>query len=355
MSHSFNSGRLLILSCALILGACSSTQPVKTAKVDKPVASKSSPVAVTHTEWEEAPQGGGYYLDDGPGDFRPVDLQKIPNAEPFIEPLAKFNLREYTVMGQTFVPQTTLEEPYRQKGKASWYGRKFHGSKTANGEIYDMHQMTAAHPTLPLPSYAKVTNAANGRSVIVRVNDRGPFLRSRIIDLSYAAAFKLGYVNQGSAEVVVEKLTPELIALYKKDPEGFIQQDTLLASADSRPVKEVNPVISASAVSFRANDYPPVSAVNAANNAANNAYSNGQPVYLQVGAFGALPNAENMKNQLKTIEPSFNDSTRILKQDGMFRVFVGPFTNRDQANEAAFLLASKGDVRPVIREGLILP
>lgn len=344
MKHSFDAGRLLLLCGALVLGACSSTQPVKSVKIEKPVLAKSSPVAVTHTEWEEAPQGGGYYLDDGPGDFRPVDLQKIPNAEPFVEPLAKFNLREYTVMGQTFVPQTTLEEPYRQKGRASWYGRKFHGSKTANGEIYDMHQMTAAHPTLPLPSYAKVTNVANGRSVIVRVNDRGPFLRSRIIDLSYAAAFKLGYVNHGSADVVVEKLTPELIALYKKDPEGFINQDSLLAFTDTRPPKDPGSVVP---VSLKTEDYAAV--------LSGGSYNSLQPVYLQVGAFGALPNAENMKNQLKTIDPSFTDVTRILQQDGLFRVFVGPFTNRDQANEAAFLLASKGDVRPVVREGLILP
>jgi rare lipoprotein A len=341
MSHSFNAGRLLVLCGALVLGACSSTKAVKTVKVDKPAVAKSSPVAVTHTEWEEAPQGGGYYLDDGPGDFRPVDLQKIPNAEPFIEPLAKFNLREYTVMGQTFVPQTSLEEPYRQKGRASWYGRKFHGSKTANGEIYDMHQMTAAHPTLPLPSYAKVTNVSNGRSVIVRVNDRGPFLRSRIIDLSYAAAFKLGYVNNGSAEVVVEKLTPELIALYKKDPEAFINQDSMSAVAESKPLRDTNPVVPVSLKSDETIQFTST--------------GNTQAVYLQVGAFGALPNAENMKNQLKAIEPSFNDVTRILQQDGLFRVFVGPFTNRDQANEAAFLLASKGDVRPVVREGLILP
>lgn len=344
MNRSFYFGRLFVVSAALILGACSSTQPIKSVKSEKSVVAKSSPVAVTHTEWEEAPQGGGYYLDDGPGEFRPVDLQKIPNAEPFIEPLAKFNLREYTVMGQTFVPQTTLEEPYRQKGRASWYGRKFHGSKTANGEIYDMHQMTAAHPTLPLPSYAKVTNTANGRSVIVRVNDRGPFLRSRIMDLSYAAAFKLGYVNHGSAEVVVEKLTPELIAQYKKDPELFLNQDSMLAASDVKPVRDVSSVVPVSLKTEQGNTASPGAV-----------YGGLQPVYLQVGAFGALPNAENMKNQLKTIDPSFTDVTRILQQDGLFRVFVGPFTSRDKANEAAFLLASKGDVRPVVREGLILP
>ncbi|WP_370261652.1 septal ring lytic transglycosylase RlpA family protein, partial [Limnobacter sp.] len=199
------------------LAACSSV-PLDTqapATTPKPVAKRPSPPPpVVHQDWEPAPQGGGYYLDDGPGDLRPANLGDLPSAVPQVEPIAIPNTRPYTVMGQSFTPQTSLEEPYSQKGKASWYGRKFHGAKTANGEIYDMHQMTAAHPTLPLPSYAKVTNLANGKSVIVRVNDRGPFLRGRIIDLSYAAAFQLDYIQQGSAEVLVEKLTPDAIAAW---------------------------------------------------------------------------------------------------------------------------------------------
>jgi len=103
-------------------------------------------------------------------------------------------------MGQQFVPRTELK-PYRERGHASWYGRRFHGNPTSIGEPYDMFAMTAAHPTLPIPSYVRVTNLSNGRTVVVRVNDRGPFLRRRLIDLSYAAAYKLGYVNAGSASV----------------------------------------------------------------------------------------------------------------------------------------------------------
>ncbi len=100
-------------------------------------------------------------------------------------------------------------QPFRQRGTASWYGKRFHGKKTASGEPYDMYAMSAAHPTLPIPSYARVTNLANGRSVIVRVNDRGPFHAGRVIDLSYAAAHKLGYIAQGSAQVEVEAIIPE--------------------------------------------------------------------------------------------------------------------------------------------------
>ncbi|MDR4126460.1 septal ring lytic transglycosylase RlpA family protein [Yanghanlia caeni] len=150
--------------------------------------------------------GGGYYKDDGPGDNIPANIQNIPDAVPRIEPHNPANLRPYSVMGQRFVP-VGPNTPLHQRGVASWYGRKFHGKKTANGETYDMYAMTAAHPTLPLPSYARVTHVASGRSVIVRVNDRGPFLRGRVIDLSYAAAAKLGIIGKGSDVVTVQAIT----------------------------------------------------------------------------------------------------------------------------------------------------
>ena len=148
-----------------------------------------------------------YYKDDGPGDAPPPNLDAIADAVPRLEPLHRFANRPYTVLGQDYVPATTLR-PYKERGIASWYGRKFHGQKTSIGETYDMYGMTAAHPTLPLPSYARVTNVATGKSVIVRVNDRGPFLHSRVIDLSYAAAYKVGIAGKGSGEVEVEAIVP---------------------------------------------------------------------------------------------------------------------------------------------------
>lgn len=153
---------------------------------------------------------GGYYKDDGPPAQVPADIDNIPDAVPRIEPLARGPNRPYTVMGKRYVPDTT-DRPYRKRGIASWYGRKFHGRKTSNGETYDMFAMTAAHTTLPIPSYVRVTRVSTGQSVIVRVNDRGPFLHNRVIDLSYAAAHRLGMVGPGSAEVVVERITPEQI------------------------------------------------------------------------------------------------------------------------------------------------
>ena len=153
---------------------------------------------------------GGYYKDDGPPRNPPSNLDRIPDATPRIEPLARGPNRPYTIMGKRYVPDTS-GQAYRVRGVASWYGRKFHGNPTSNGERYDIFAMTAAHTTLPIPSYVRVTRVSNGKSVVLRVNDRGPFLHNRVIDLSYAAAHRLGMVESGSAEVVVERIMPEQI------------------------------------------------------------------------------------------------------------------------------------------------
>ncbi|HEX4878295.1 MAG TPA: septal ring lytic transglycosylase RlpA family protein [Limnobacter sp.] len=310
----------------LALAACSSVPldpPKPTVKTT--ITRPAPPPPVAHQAWEPAPQGGGYYLDDGPGELRPANLGDLPSAVPQVEPIAIHNTRPYTVMGQSFTPQTSLEEPYQQKGRASWYGRKFHGAKTANGEIYDMHQMTAAHPTLPLPSYAKVTNLANGKSVIVRVNDRGPFLRGRIIDLSYAAAYQLDYIQQGSAEVLVEKLTPDAIAAFHSEKNG-----TLVTRAGV----SVSPVA-----------HSPSRPVNIQRT----------PLYLQIGAFSSKANAEALVGQVAANQSTLGKGAQILSESGVHRVLVGPFASIDQANEAAIELTAFVPVQPIIKQDLILP
>ena len=133
----------------------------------------------------------------------PENLSSIPNAIPKKEPLNKFSNRPYKVFGKTYYPMTTLK-PYTATGYATWYRKKYHGNKTSIGEVYDMYKMTAAHKTLPLPCYVKVTNLKNDKTVIVRVNDRGPFVKDRIIDLSYAAANRLESMVQGSELVIGE-------------------------------------------------------------------------------------------------------------------------------------------------------
>ena len=156
-----------------------------------------------------APKSGKYYSDDGPPERVPDNLAQIPDATPRDEPFHRFANRPYTVFGQTYVPVVN-KQPTRERGLASWYGRKFHGQKTASGETYDMFAMTAAHKTLPIPSYARVTNVKNGLSVVVRVNDRGPFAETheRIIDVSLAAARALGLVGAGIAKVQVRVVPP---------------------------------------------------------------------------------------------------------------------------------------------------
>ena len=153
------------------------------------------------------PKKGGYYKDDGPGASPPPNLSSVPDAVPRKEPLNKFANRPYEALGRKYVPLTSVQS-YRERGLATWYGKRYHGQKTSIGETYDMYAMTAAHPVLPIPSYARVTNVKNGKTVVVRINDRGPFLHNRVIDLSYAAAYRLGYIGDGSAEVIVEAIVP---------------------------------------------------------------------------------------------------------------------------------------------------
>lgn len=140
---------------------------------------------------------------DGPGDRVPPGPDQLPDGVPRVEPLHRWANRPYAVMGRQFVPRTSVIE-HRERGVASWYGRKFHGRSTASGERYDMYALSAAHPTLPIPSYVRVTHVRSGRSVVVRVNDRGPFAGDRVIDLSFTAAHRLGIVDAGTAEVEIE-------------------------------------------------------------------------------------------------------------------------------------------------------
>lgn len=171
--------RVLLLSPLLLLTACSSL-----------------------------PRGGGYYQDDGPHDRPHVDVSALPDAVPRDEPLSATGNKPYIVFGVNYVPVADTRD-YRERGIASWYGKKFHGRRTSSGEPYDMYAMTAAHKTLPLPCYVRVRNLQNGKSVVVRVNDRGPFLHNRLIDLSYAAAARLGIVGTGTGVVEVEAVVPE--------------------------------------------------------------------------------------------------------------------------------------------------
>ena len=216
---------------------------------------------------------GAYYLDDGPEEVIPENLSSIPNAIPKKEPLNKFSNRPYKVFGKTYYPMTSLK-PYTATGYATWYGKKYHGNKTSIGEVYDMYKMTAAHKTLPLPCYVKVTNLKNDKTVIVRVNDRGPFVKDRIIDLSYAAANRLEIIEKGSELVKVE-----LIDLDKKVK-----------------VSEIN-----------------------------------KQIYIQAGLFSDEKNANNLIKKIKKLGTVKNKNIKKIKNEDQFQVLIGPFANNQKA------------------------
>jgi rare lipoprotein A len=258
------------------------------------------------------PASGKYYLDDGPGLSPPPNLDAVPDAVPRIEPLHRAANRPYAVLGREYVPATSLK-PYQERGIASWYGRKFHGQKTSIGETYDMYAMTAAHPTLPLPSYARVTNVMSGKSVIVRVNDRGPFLHDRIIDLSYVAAHRLGIAQNGSGEVDVQAILPGTIA---QSPQASQPPLAAVASAPVATAPFAPPVTSAQPSGSP--DAPPVASVVGG-------YS------VQLGAFANFANATaflaHAQNQLSTAQVE----AKIRQAGGLYRVYIGPYPARVDA------------------------
>ncbi len=287
--------------CAVLLVACTSS-PKKEPSSSAPTgAAPSGPTPSTR-----------YYKDDGPGDNPPANLDSIPDAVPRLEPLHRFANRPYTVLGKDYVPATSLRA-YKERGIASWYGRKFNGQKTSNGETYDMYAMTAAHPTLPLPSYARVTNVATGKSVVVRVNDRGPFLHDRIIDLSYAAAHRIGVAAKGSGEVVVEAVVPG---------EG----GTLVAAAPPQAVPALPPPAGVTTAPLRPAEAPRAAPISSEP-------SGGFAV--QLGAFQNFNNAQTFLAHVQAQLSSAQVEPKVREQNGLYRVYVGPYPDRDEARRVA--------------------
>jgi rare lipoprotein A len=287
---------------------------------------------ITKRDVPKAPSAprGGYYLDDGPGSNPPVDLDAVPDAVPRLEPLHRGAARPYTVMGRSYSPMTTLQ-PYRARGVASWYGRRYHGKPTASGEPYDMYAMTAAHPTLPIPSYARVTNLANGRSVVVRVNDRGPFLGDRLIDLSYTAAYKLDLIAAGSGLVEVESIIP-----------GGTTEATQVAAAPPVPAG-AGPAPAAVTASASAHEISPPSPSPIPMDG-----STGR-VYLQLGAFASRDNAESYLTRLKLEVEWLADRLHLFPRDGLYRVHAGPYASPLEARQIADRIGQDLGIKPVMQ------
>jgi rare lipoprotein A len=277
----------IVLLAAGWLAGCSSAPRTKTSSLPPP---------------PETRPAGGYYLDDGPEANPPPNLQDVPDAVPRDEPLHRFANRPYEVMGVSYAPMKE-REGFRQEGVASWYGKRFHGKKTSSGETYDMYGMTAAHPTLPIPSYVKVTSLDTGKAVIVRVNDRGPFHSDRVIDLSYTAASKLGLLQKGSGRVSVESVGPETEAVRPLAASAPIEAMPLAAEAAPAPQKEQKQAAAPAA-----------------------------GIYVQLGAFGSLENAQKLLSRAREALAVPAELARVTLMGNLHRVNLGPFASRDEAS-----------------------
>lgn len=282
---------ICLIPLCLALGACSapaikpepsSPPPIVREVPNAPVPAKDKPLPSVSGK-----RGGGYYLDDGPGDHPPPDIDAIPDAIPRTEAILPRASLPYVALGQRYVPLRTYQ-PYKQRGIASWYGRRYHGQKTSSGEIYDMYGMSAAHTILPIPSYVRVTNPENGKSVVVRVNDRGPFHNDRLIDLSYAAAYKLRLIEKGSGLVEVESL------------------DSIkpLSDSASAPLAEEPKTLA-------------------------------DGIYIQLGAFKNQANADQLLQKVRAL--SFTDKVEVTSwyNGGVYRVRIGPCADRAVAERVS--------------------
>ncbi|RTZ43126.1 septal ring lytic transglycosylase RlpA family protein [Candidimonas sp. SYP-B2681] len=311
------------------------------------------------TKKSSSSRGGGYYLDDGPGSNIPANIEAIPDAQPRIEVHAKANFRPYTVFGKRYFPVSD-QKPFRQEGTASWYGRKFHGNKTANGETYDMYAMSAAHPTLPIPSYARVTRASSGKSVVVRINDRGPFHSARIIDLSYVAAAKLGIVGPGSGQVIVEAITNDDIrnnrhvapnatpiapAAPPRNPAPQVVQ-ALPVKPNALQLASRAPQVTPDALQVlqdsELNPEPKLPAKQLM-------VGNAAHVYLQFGAFSMAETAESLASKLnRQINLVESRVALVDNANNLYRVQIGPYPSRTAAVNAAVNIRQATGMQPTI-------
>ncbi|HEY8024198.1 MAG TPA: septal ring lytic transglycosylase RlpA family protein [Burkholderiaceae bacterium] len=301
---------------------------------------------------------GGYYQDDGPGDRPPDGLLDLPDPMPKVEAYSATGNKPYVVFGKTYVPMVD-ERPFTQRGTGSWYGKKFHGQKTSSGELYDMYKLTAAHPTLPIPSYARVTNLGNGAQVIVRINDRGPFHSGRIIDLSYTAALKLGYLGRGSSELQVDRLLPDEIArINAAGPRNgvaagsatgvaAIAPQSSQAATSTMPVSpdlglaKAGPDTSASPpVSLPTNPAPSIPTFDSASPASG--------FYLQFGAYTEQGNAEAVRSRLQQSWDGSLPPLEVYSVGLFYRLHSGPFATREEAQTAAQRLQANSDIKPVV-------
>lgn len=305
---------VVLLALATVLAGCSSTP--------KPPSGRDGPMAET-----------------------PADLHKTPDAEPRVEPIRPGGPNKpYAVNGRSYTPETR-DVAVRETGLASWYGRKFHGRRTASGEVYNMYAMTAAHPTLPIPSYARVRNPRNSREVVVRINDRGPFHPGRIIDLSYTAALKLDLLR-GVGKVEVERITYEDIrtGAWKRGGDGNGNDDKAVAVAaatiDAPPPPEPAAAPAPAAP-------PPIRSAAEPSRAFTSA---ARGWWVQLGAFRERGGAEGFQQRVAAELDWLAPLLAIFNEAPVHRLQAGPYASRDEATGAAERIREALKLVPVIVE-----
>ncbi len=311
------------LAAAALLAACGSAQ-----KSHQPIGAapgSGTPRAVHPKVDPDLPAlpaagsgRGGYYLDDGPGENPPANLREVPDAVVKAEPLSKYANRPYRVFGKAYVPMAG-DAPFAQRGVASWYGKKFHGQRTSSGERYDMYKMSAAHPTLPIPSYARITSRSSGKQVIVRINDRGPFHASRIVDVSYTAALKLGLLDKGSHEVELERLMPgdpvRVATGAGPQPAELMLEERVTQEHAARAVPEA-------------------------------ARQPAAGFYLQLGAFRRADKAAEVRGRV--LGSGVVEMVEQVRAGALHRLYGGPFASRDEALKAARALPPALGIKPIV-------
>lgn len=343
------------VTAALLLSACGTTSLQEDPQLHPMPAPRTQP-ARPHRIDPDLPAmpaagsgRGGYYQDDGPGDNPPANLRDVPDAEVRAEPYSRNANKPYVVFGKTYTPMLN-DEPFEQRGVSTWYGKKFHGQRTSSGELYDMYKMTAAHPTLPIPSYARITSMDTGKQVIVRINDRGPFHSSRIVDVSYTAALKLGLLGKGSHEVKLERVLPnsqERIATTRRNAQPPDEAPQVVtAPVDAPPVLASSPI-----------DEPPAApALQVAASAPQQTIA-AMPVraelareagfYVQLGAFSRGDRANEIRAQLAAAGGALS-VVEVVQSGALHRLFSGPFPSRADAMKALLEVPAALGLKPIV-------
>jgi len=337
----------LILSAILLLavGACSTNSQQPSGDASKQSSgntsgsvSQSAVVAAAKAITEAR-----YAIKQDLGPKQHLDMSKAPDAIPKVEPRSRGgNKSQYEVWGKTYSVMAS-SVGYQERGLASWYGQKFHGHLTSNGETYDMYTMSAAHKSLPLPTYARITNLANNKMVIVRVNDRGPFHGDRVIDLSYAAASKLDYRKTGVAEVLVEAIdasrwSPALEQSIRKQ-----RNSNQFSASQSGANLPVAPAVKSAAKPAVVKVKPVVQVQASSQNEIRQQYKRAPGYYVQVAAVSKIGGALLLRN---TLVQELRRANVFVEQANdrpdLFRILIGPITDAGSATILMQQLAALG-------------